>query len=80
MRRNPENGRHLIGVGGSAVLVLAAALVLLQPRDDASSGASRSLTDAELVACSNGIGSGVIADVSVAEAASEVRLTLTVEE
>lgn len=62
------------------VVVLVVAFALERSSDDADPDASRSLTDAELVACSNGIGSGVIADVSVVEATSEVRLTVTVEE
>lgn len=73
--------RALVALGATAAIgLLVAVLVFDQSSEEPPPDASQSLTDAEVVACSDGIGFGVITKVEDAKLAYEVRLSLAMEE
>lgn len=71
----------LVALGATAVLcVLVTLMVLDTSREEPATDAGQSLTDRELVACSDGIGFGTITNVTDSNRAWKVRLSVAMEE
>jgi hypothetical protein len=78
--RGRRNGISILLIAVTATIVALLVAVAVAVIDREKPQPDKSLTDAEVVACSDGIGFGIVTKVEDAKLSDEVRLSLAMEE